>query len=140
MPVDTDVDRATAWLMQADPNPAHARTWMTCAGSVVLPVGRAWAAIRMPEHAALAVAGAGLSGPICHHPPGRSVYFLVPVDATWSGPGTLLDDTHWLALPAPRVIAPPGAYWVQPPDGTGTLVSPERLASALAARNGRSAQ
>ncbi|GGY81005.1 hypothetical protein [Streptomyces nitrosporeus] len=127
---------AETWLAEADPDGGHAARWLRAARLVVLPLGRRWCAVMAPAHDGLAAA-AGVQGPTIHDPVGRSVFFLVPVATPWADDlGTrLLGEGHWLTVPSPSVLEPPGSYWISPPDGSGLLVDPVRLHAALAARH-----
>ncbi|MFJ5814937.1 hypothetical protein ACIQGT_13710 [Streptomyces sp. NPDC093108] len=106
---------------------------MRSARVLVLPVGTKWSAVRAPEHEGLAAA-ADVSGPVIHVPR-VCTYFLVPLGADWSVPGTrFLDLDCWLMVPTPAVVEPPGPYWLSPPDGSGRLVDPDRLRTAFGPR------
>jgi hypothetical protein len=129
---------AGAWLAEADPDAEHAARWISGAKILLLPLGRRWSAIKVPEHDGLSAAAAhDVTGPVVHDPAGHCVFFLVPTDTVWDCPGTeLLGDTCWLAVPVPTMIEPPGPHWISPPDGSGLLVDPARLRAALGPRVG----
>ncbi|QHC16851.1 hypothetical protein GR131_16125 [Streptomyces sp. GF20] len=122
---------ALRWLITLDPSPDHALRWMLGTGRVLVPLGHAVSAVRTTGHQGLRAA-ARVPGPAVHHERSGHVFHLVPPDAEWtSAAGTLLGVDHWLALPAPEVLEPPGTYWLSPPDGTGTLTDLAALAEAL---------
>ncbi|MDJ0460568.1 hypothetical protein [Streptomyces sp. H27-C3] len=128
---------ASAWLASADPDPTRARLWISQTSIVLLPLGRTFDAIKVPEHPAREAMATGIDGPVIRDPGGRVRYFLIPPGsaAGWSTPGTeRLGDTSYLTVPAPAVMYPPGPHWVQPPDGSGTLVDPAALAALLKLR------
>ncbi|MFI5755609.1 hypothetical protein [Streptomyces sp. NPDC051569] len=126
-----DLDAATRWLCDADPDQDHARRWLATAKRTLLPLGRHWSAIRVADHEGLTAART-VTGPSIYDPAGRSVYFLVPVDTTWTAPATeLLGDTCYLTVPLPSVTEPPGPHWLRPPTGTGQLVDADLLQTAL---------
>ncbi|MGW1352856.1 hypothetical protein ACWCQE_26840 [Streptomyces sp. NPDC002409] len=124
---------AEAWLAEADPDTRHADRWLQAARILLLPLGRRWSVVQTTEYDGL-TAAAVVPGPKIHVP-GGCVYFLVPVDTDWRTSGTdILGDGSWLAVPVPTVLEPPGPYWLSPPDGSGQLVDPSRLRSALGPR------
>lgn len=124
-------EAARAWLIALDPSPDHAVRWLTGAGQVLFPLGQAVAAVRTTGHQGLC-ATTCTRGPAVHHARSGHIYHLVPADTEWTCPtGVLLGAGHWLALPDPAVLAPPGAYWLSAPDGSGTLTDPVALAKAL---------
>lgn len=126
----------SAWLAQADPDRDHAERWLSKARIVLLPLGRAWDAVKVPRRQGLAAVEMGIEGPVIYDPAGQSVFFLVAPGTyvTWQLEGTsCLGDACWLSTPVPEVTHPPGPHWLQPPDGSGQLVEAGTLRAALAA-------
>lgn len=134
---------ASEWLASADPDPGRAQLWMSQTRIVMLPLGSLFDAVRVPTAVGEVVVEAGIEGPVVRDPRGSADYFLVPpgTSATWVTPDGVTDVTclgtaTWLTVPSLPVTAPPGAHWIQAPDGSGLLVAPERLADALARAGG----
>lgn len=120
----------SAWLASADPDPDHAHRWWTAQGIALVPLGRAWEAVRIDS----APQSLSVDGPIISDVGGAVLYVLVPVGTarTWAVPGTeVLGDTAYLTIPALGRTEPPGPYWLQPPAVPGHLVDPEQLHEAL---------
>ncbi|MGW6460421.1 hypothetical protein ACWF94_31615 [Streptomyces sp. NPDC055078] len=125
-----------AWLAQADPDPERAKRWLSSTRIVLLPIGRTWDAVKAPRIHGLAAVESGIDGPVISDPAGQTVFFLVPpgTSATWDlADTTCLGDACWLSVLVPAITAPPGPHWLQPPDGCGTLVTPDTLWAALTA-------
>jgi hypothetical protein len=133
------VDRARAWLAEADPSPDHARTWWEASDTALIPVGKKWDAVKVEvAWAQAALARPGINGPVISD--GRRTtgyaYFLVPPGTApgWKlGETESLGDTCWLGIPAPERTIGPQPHWVRPPDGYGRLTHPLRLRAALEA-------
>lgn len=124
------------WLAKADPDPEHAKRWLSSARILLLPLGRLWDVVKVPRLRGLAAVEMGVDGPVIHDPAGQAVFFLVPVGTAivWDVDGTVcLGDACYLATPVPVVKTPPGPHWLQAPDGSGQLVDPETLRDALTA-------
>lgn len=140
----THPQAAVEWLAAADPDPDHAERWWAAQGVALLPLGTNWEVVRVISRDSRTLAEcANVEGPVIHDPRGHAVYFLVPLGTarTWRMPGTeCLSTACYLAVPAlSRVTGARGPYWLQPPDGSGRLVDPETLASALTRRDPRGA-
>lgn len=130
---------ASEWLASADPDPGRAQLWMSQTRIVMLPLGSLFDAVRVPTAVGESIVDAGLEGPVVRDPRGSVDYFLVPPGTAgiWVTPKGVADVTclgtaTWLTVPSLPVTTPPGAHWIQAPDGSGQLVDPERLADALA--------
>lgn len=129
---------ARRWLAEADPDPAHAHRWWEAQSVALLPVGKTWDVIKVPAaHGRRAIETAGLVIPVIDEGrTGGHLFFLVPVGtaAVWDLQGTVgLGDTAYLSVPVPTRNAPPGPYWLIPPDGSGLLADPVALHAALEA-------
>ena len=125
---------AHAWLAQADPDPEHANRWLSQARVVLLPLGRAWDAVKVLAPLGIEAARS-VCGPVIYDPAGHAVFFLVPAGTakTWELADTMpLGEACYLTTPAPEVTAPPGPHWLHVPDGR-SLVDPHQLREALAA-------
>ncbi|AYA18550.1 hypothetical protein DCW30_05965 [Streptomyces alfalfae] len=127
------------WLARAQDGPDHARAEWKTSGVALLPLGRRFDAVRMPEplvHAALDTqflteAAEGLArrllGPVIYdgRTMGGTYYALMqpyaarywPHDdkAPWLGLGT------YLGVPRLDRTEPPGTHWVVPPQAVGRL-------------------
>ncbi|MEC4016131.1 bifunctional DNA primase/polymerase [Streptomyces sp. H27-D2] len=122
-------EAARTWLAKADPDREHARTWFANAGVALLPVGRIWDAVRIDGQLATRILQAGIDGPVIQDH--GSYYYLVPLGTatTWTVAGTAcLGDSCYIAVPTPSRISGQAVHWMQPPDGSGALVDPARLA------------
>ena len=132
---------ARAWLAQADDDPQHAERWWTSTGTVLLPAGRQWDAVRIPAgRGRTAFTAAAIPGPAVIAPADGYLYALVPVGTadTWDLPNAeCLTTGAYITVPAPEQVTPDRdgrlPYWLQPPLGTGQLVDPVLLRSALTA-------
>lgn len=119
--------------------------WMPAAGTIsVLPAGRWWDAIVVPQQRGLDVLEV-----LDHetgHTPGPVVwdqnlanprlYFLVPVGtaADWAVPDTIaLSAGTYVGIPGGTTLEPPGAHWLCPPDPDEpeALVDAGRLLAAF---------
>lgn len=131
---------AATWLAAADDAPGRVHLWWANAGLALLAVGKRWDVVKTCEdHGLYAAATDALAGPIMRDPDFGHLYFLVESGATesWDVPGTeWLSVDCWLKVPPPSRTEPPGAYWIQPPDGNGTLVNHTALHIALLRGNG----
>lgn len=136
--------KSVRWLASACDDPtACLREWrLSARGVVLLPAGRLWDALAVPEdlgHSllnAVARCGQPRSGPVLRDSSRQELVLLM----TPGSPTARLERTArylttgtWLAVPDPgrRV---PGLSWLVPPDGTGTLFSPRDVYPALAPR------
>lgn len=132
------------WLASACDDPtACLREWrLSERGVVLLPAGRLWDALAVPEtlgHSLLnAVARCGhpKTGPVLHNSRRQELVLLM----TPGSPATRLERAArylttgtWLAVPDPgRRVS--GLSWLIPPDGSGTLFSPRDVYPALTPR------
>jgi hypothetical protein len=109
-----------AWLAAAAGNPAQAHTEWGARGVALLPLGRRFDAVRIPEvlvRAALRAHGT-VDGPMLLDPGNGMYYALVPPRSTetWACAfGTCLGRGAHLGVPHPSRLGPPGAHWVVPP-------------------------
>lgn len=136
------------WLASACDDPTVClREWrLSERGVVLLPAGRLWDALAVPEtlghHLLNAVTRCGqpTTGPVLRNSRRQELVLLM----TPGSPATRLERAArylttgtWLAVPDPgRRVA--GLSWLIPPDGRGTLFSPMDVYPALAP--GRSAK
>lgn len=141
----TGAVRASRWLASAGDDPAGClREWRTgLQGVVLLPAGRMWDALAVPEIlgrsllSAIARSGHAAMGPVLFDSRRQE---LVLLTASSSPPPTRLPRTaryltsgRWLAVPAPaRMVT--GLSWLLPPDGTGRLFSPTAVYPLLSPR------
>ncbi|MFB6933569.1 hypothetical protein [Streptomyces chartreusis] len=135
----------TEWLARAHPTPEHARAEWSVQGVALLPLGRQFAAVRVPGslvHAALGSADADvvaellplrLRGPVIHdhRSTGPTYYALIQWHAglIWDRGETapcLQGDTY-LGVPHIDRREPPGTYWVAPPRYEGDLCRPQAV-------------
>lgn len=137
MSTPTSPIAAREWLAAADTDPAHAYRWWESnpAATAILPLGRTFEAVEVgAERAEEVLRHPGITGPVLRLVAGGHAYVLVPVGTSqaWTVSAALcLDEAHYLAVPDPSRVAPPGAYWVRPPDGSGTLTDPAVLAEVV---------
>lgn len=138
MPSAPPIDVAREWLADADPEPAHAyRWWETPDGTALLPLGRAFDAVEVPPHLTEALLNSrAVDGPVLRAHPSGAAYILVPAGTSHSWPADALcpclGDGHYLGVPDPARLAPVGTYWVNPPDGSGTLADPDLISAVIA--------
>lgn len=135
----------TDWLARAHPMPEHARAEWAVEGVALLPLGRQFAAVRIPGplvHAALGSADEDvvaellslrLRGPVIHdhRSTGPTYYALIQWHAglIWDRGETapcLRGDTY-LGVPHIDRREPPGTYWVAPPRYAGDLCRPQAV-------------
>ncbi|SEE24161.1 hypothetical protein SAMN05428939_7847 [Streptomyces sp. TLI_105] len=139
----TGTVKAARWLASAGDDPAGClREWRTgLQGVVLLPAGRMWDALVVPEIlgrsllTAIARSGHSAMGPALRDSRRQELVLLM---ASGSPPPTrlhraarYLTSGRWLAVPDParRVT---GLSWLLPPDGTGRLFSPTDVYPLLA--------
>lgn len=115
----------------------HAIRWWESTGKALLPAGHAWDAVRIRQDwGGRALGGPGIDGPVINAPDGGEFYVLVPAGTTagWNLAGTAcLGIGHWLWVPAPSRLRPPGEHWLRSPDTSGTLADPVALLVVLRA-------
>lgn len=130
------------WLASAHPSPDTVRReWSSAAKLVLIPLGRAFDAVRLPDrivHGAVgsedpAVASDRLAqclggGPVIHDPGFRRYYALVPVGTsqTWLTPlADCLGEGTYLGVPRADCTEldewTQGSYWVVPMTRPGRL-------------------
>lgn len=133
------IDAAREWLAAADPDPAHAYRWWEShpEGAAILPLGRAFDAVRVPADLAAQLVGSPvLTGPVLRTPEAGDIYVLVPPGSADSWPASstcqCLGAGHYLTIPDPSRCGPAGVHWVTPPDGSVALSDPDQLATAIA--------
>ncbi|MDJ0346459.1 hypothetical protein QMK19_33420 [Streptomyces sp. H10-C2] len=133
--------QALEWLAAAATDPrACKREWEHGeSGTVLLPAGRFWDVLSVPEELGLLAVDALLRvsrqepGPTLADFGAHRVGFFLPPDPTthWVGSGTrYAGKGTWIAVPAPHRAAG-RLRWLVPPDGTGTLYSPAAVELAL---------
>lgn len=135
----------TEWLARTHPDPAQAHTEWVEHGIALLPLGRRFAVVRVPErliHAALGTSHLDeitrlltdrLKGPVIRdsRSMGTPYYALIEWHAglvwdTDEEAPCLGDGTH-MGVPRLDVVAPPGAYWLVPPRDAGDLCRPQAV-------------
>ncbi|MFF2571397.1 hypothetical protein [Streptomyces sp. NPDC058084] len=132
---------STRWLASACDDPVTClKEWrLSESGVALLPAGRLWDALAVPESL-----GYGLLGSIApggHTPAGpvlrdRKRHELVLLTTPAEPPGALgqvarhLTTGTWVAVPDPARSVE-DLSWLAPPDGSGRLFSPEALRCAL---------
>lgn len=145
----TSTDAVSNWLAHAQEEPAQAWREWRARGVAVLPLGRRFDAVRIPEaivHAALGTAAPRevaehlarrLMGPVIYdgRTMGGTYYALTQPraacrwphadKAAWLGHGT------YLGVPRPERTQPPGTHWVVPPQADGTLCGLVPLAALV---------
>lgn len=130
------------WLASACDDPISSlREWrLSERGVMLVPAGRLWDALAVPEtlgHSllnAVARSGHARTGPVLRNSRRQEFVLLV----TPGSPAARLERAArymttgtWLAVPDPaRAVT--GLTWIIPPDGRGTLFSPNDLYPALA--------
>jgi hypothetical protein len=132
------IDAAREWLATADTDADHAYRWWAAHrdGIAILPLGRAFDAVEVPaalEHQILD--DPAIDGPIIKDDGIGILFVLVPphTDMTWDASVALCrGDLHYLPIPDPERRGPLGVHWLRPPDGSGRLTNPARLAAVLA--------
>ncbi|WP_240678199.1 hypothetical protein [Streptomyces griseoviridis] len=141
------------WLARAHPVPRQAHLEWSEQGVALLPLGRLFAAIRLPGELVYAAVGSAdtdrvaaalrtrLKGPVIHdrRVAGVTYYSLInwgagviacmerAEDAPCLGEGT------YLGVPRIDRQEPPGTYWVVPPRYDGDLCRPKDVRSLVAA-------
>jgi hypothetical protein len=135
----------TEWLARAHPAPEQARAEWSNQGVALLPLGRRFAAVRLPGAMVHAAAGSDvpdivakalserLSGPVIHdhRTAGPTYYALIQWHAglVWDYGETapcLQGDTY-LGVPRIDRREPPGTYWVVAPRYDGDLCRPQAV-------------
>lgn len=138
----TQWTNATEWLAAAARDPRACKNdWQHGSTGVhLLAAGRRWDVLVVPACLGLRTADilAGLprldSGPALLDSRRQHVGFFLPPDpaAVWTGPDVhYVTEGGWIATPAPHCRWG-DLRWLCPPDGSGTLNTPEHLELALA--------
>jgi hypothetical protein len=135
----TVTKQATEWLAAAATDPRDCkRRWQGYQGIAVLPCGRFWDVLSVPEELGVRALDALLCipqapGPVLADTVARRVGFFLPPDpeGRWVGSDVrYLGRGAWITVPAPRPT--PGRFrWLVSPDGTGTLFVPAAVELAL---------
>ncbi|MFJ6571943.1 hypothetical protein ACIQNU_31525 [Streptomyces sp. NPDC091292] len=148
------INRAiTEWLARAHPTPSAAYTQWQVQGVAMLPLGRDFAAVRLPArliHAAIGVDDrtdrlpglrasitSMIGGPVIHdgNTVGVAYYALIPWHA-----GLIWEEQHtapcvavgtYLGVPRVDRLGPPGPYWVVPPSYDGHLCAPASVRALI---------
>ncbi|MFC9845449.1 hypothetical protein ACFWFF_05185 [Streptomyces sp. NPDC060223] len=145
-------ERAIAeWLTWEHPVPAQVWTEWTTHGVALLPLGKRFAAVRMPMdvvHAALdtdqptqvaSLLEQLLCGPVVHdrRVVGVTYYALIQwnADLVWAHDEIAPCLGRGIYLGVPRIDRrkPPGTYWVVAPKYAGNLCAPHAVASLIEA-------
>ncbi|GAA2661684.1 hypothetical protein [Streptomyces vastus] len=137
--MQTVTKQATEWLAAAATDPRDCkRRWQGYEGIAVLPCGRFWDVLSVPEELGVPALDALLCipqapGPVLADTGARRVGFFLPPDpeGRWVGSDVrYLGKGAWITVPAPDRT--PGRFrWLVPPDGTGTLFVPAAVELAL---------
>jgi hypothetical protein len=135
----TVTKQAMEWLAAAATDPRDCkRGWQGYEGIAVLPCGRFWDVLSVPEELGVPALDALLCipqapGPVLADTGARRVGFFLPPDpeGRWVGSDVrYLGKGAWITVPAP--YRTPGRFrWLVPPDGTGTLFVPAAVELAL---------
>ncbi|MEU0740801.1 hypothetical protein [Streptomyces sp. NPDC006134] len=132
--------QAIEWLAAAATDPRRCkREWDEGTGTALLPAGRFWDVLSVPERLGLCAVDllrrdlTGAPAPILmDHTAARVGFFLPPDPASeWTGSGVRrVGRGSWVAVPPPyRATGRLG--WLVPPDGTGALHDPGAVELAL---------
>ena len=133
--------KAVEWLAAAATDPqACKREWEHGeSGTVLLPAGRFWDVLSVPEQLGLVALDALMRttrqepGPTLVDAGARRVGFFLPPDpmSRWIGSGIRYAGRgSWIAVPAPYRVAG-SLRWLVPPDGSGTVHTPAAVELAL---------
>jgi hypothetical protein len=135
----------TAWLARAHHNPNQARTEWDERDVALLPLGKRFSVVRLPERLIHAATGstnpdeiadtltARLQGPVIRdtHAIGRPYYPLIQWHAgvVWDSDEETpcLGEGTYMGVPSIRRLSPPGTYWIVPPRREGDLCRPEAV-------------
>ncbi|MER5177472.1 hypothetical protein ABT009_03685 [Streptomyces sp. NPDC002896] len=133
--------RAVEWLAAAAPDPRKCkRDWEHGeSGTTLLAAGRLWDVLIVPEDLGLFTLDVLLRlplfdpGPVLADFDSHRIGFFLPPDTSslWTGAGVrYARKGTWIVAPAPMRTT--GAIrWLEPPDGSGLLNSPDILELAL---------
>lgn len=151
-------ETAHHWLLRSAPHHQHAGTEWNHSGITLLRAGVNWDAVRAPyetfgldrdapaEALRRRMTELEVTGPLFCDPYRPYVYALVPpaTDSDWPQDltaagypclGGTSPYVHHVGVPAPYRTAPPGCFWLTPPDPGGKVhVDPDRLCLVLRER------
>lgn len=161
----TDPEAIAAWLARAHTDPDQVRTEWLDRRMALIPLGRAYSAIRIPAELVQVVAGTAdrrdvdafmaeaLRGPVIADRGGRRYYALVSpkippnyaphVGERWAALGVaILGAGTDMGVPSPSIVFDPDiplrSYWVVPPSSAGQLCDPMHVSQLIgAARQAR---
>ncbi|USQ85479.1 hypothetical protein NFX46_17850 [Streptomyces phaeoluteigriseus] len=132
--------RSVEWLAAAAIDPRDCkRQWDHGTGTALLEAGRYWNVLSVPEELGLHALNVlwydplRTPGPVLRHSKARRVGFFLPPgpDQQWIGAGIRhVGKGSWIPVPPPYRDTG-HLEWIIPPDGRGTLHSPDRLEAAL---------
>ncbi|NUQ95596.1 MAG: hypothetical protein HOY79_03200 [Streptomyces sp.] len=130
------IDAARAWLASGEHDAAHAYRWWENHpdGVAIMPLGALFDAVEVPAPLSSRLLPHPAIGPAFTYADTQQLYVLVQAGTAddWPDPRALcLGEGHYLSVPDPSRRGPDGAYWLQPPDGTGALTDPAALLAAL---------
>lgn len=134
--------RSVEWLAAASSDPrACKRQWDSGTGTALLEAGRYWNVLSVPDSLGLLALNVlwedplHTPGPVLRHRRARRVGFFLPPGRAdqWIGTGVRhVGKGCWVAVPPPYRDTG-HLEWVIPPNGAGTLHSPDLLEKALQA-------
>lgn len=138
---NTPPKQAMEWLAASATDPqACKREWAHGeTGTVLLPAGRFWDVLSVPEELGLLALDALLRIPLPKPGPtladftAHRIGFFLPPDpmTSWIGRGIrYAGEGAWISVPAPCRAAG-SLQWLVPPDGSGALHLPTALELAL---------
>ncbi|MFJ1664789.1 hypothetical protein ACIOK4_00080 [Streptomyces bottropensis] len=145
----------TAWLARAHDDPEQVRAEWADRGVALLPLGRAFSAVRLTSRLVHAAVGSHdpavitaeledrLSGPVIHDSLaiGKPYYALIQWHAgvVWKGDDETpcLGDGVHLGVPRIERVRPPGTYWLVPPRREDGLCRSEAVQQLI--QDGRAA-
>ncbi|MBO2464008.1 hypothetical protein [Actinomadura violacea] len=136
MPTPT-ASHAGLWLADSDDDRDHALRWWTNTGTAVMPAGRAWDAVGLPEGLGRQAVKALPNGPAIHYPEHEHIVILVPpgTAATWdadeAGYACLGDGFH-VNVPEPSRTSSPGPYWLRSPGPCASFADSTALLRLIA--------
>lgn len=130
---------AGLWLANSDDDRDHALRWWTNTGTAVMPAGRAWDAVGLPDGLGRKAASSLPNAPVIHYPEHEHVVILVPPgtatnwNADEAGYACLGDGFH-VNVPDPSRTrsSSPGPYWLRPPGPRASFADPAVLIRLIA--------
>lgn len=139
----------TNWLARAHPNPGQAHTEWREHHIALLPLGRTFSVIRIPERLVRAsldttdlnrtasLLADRLQGPVIRdsRPMGTPYYALIQWHSglVWDGDEDTpcLGDGAYMGVPRLDRVTPPGPYWLVPPRDADDLCRPEMVRALI---------